>query len=124
MKRTAAITVLAALSVLGLTGCSQVSPGGSAPSPSSTVKPLVVTPAQENSLRTQLRAVDERLDTPRVLPNAVQMCKMIQRGMPEKAQREQAERIFFRGENPAAAAPEGGVDRVLEVIRTAGFCPA
>lgn len=123
MKRIAAI-MLTALSLLALTGCAQGGAGSATPQPTSTAKPVVFTPAQENSLRAELRTVDASLDSPRVLPNAMQMCKMIQRGMPERAQKQQAERIFFRSENPTAPVPDGAADRVLEVIKTAGFCPA
>jgi hypothetical protein len=123
MKRIAAIT-LTALSLLALTGCSQGAAGQSTPQPTSTAKPVIFTPAQENSLRSELRTVDVSLDSPRVLPNAVQLCRMIQRGMPERAQKEQAERLFFRAENPSAPVPAGAADHVLEVIKTAGFCPA
>ena len=44
--------------------------------------------------------------------------------MPERAQREQAERIFFQSGGSAAAAPEGAVDRIIQVINTNGFCQA
>lgn len=64
MKRTATIPVLAALSLLALTGCSQGSGQEAAPSPSTTVKAVVFSPAQENTLRTQLRSVDVSLDIP------------------------------------------------------------
>lgn len=124
MKRTAAITVLAALSVLGLTGCSRGSGGEAAPQPTPTAKSVVFTPAQENTLRTQLRAVDPSLDTPRVMPNVMMVCKMMQRGTPEQAQRDQAERIFFRAADPNAAVPAGAPDRIIEVIKTNGFCRA
>lgn len=49
---------------------------------------------------------------------------MIQRGMPDKVQREQAERIFFRAEDPSVPVLTGAADRVLEVTKGSGFCSA
>ncbi len=50
------------------------------------------------------------------------LCKTMARGMPERAQREQVERIFFRSEDPAAAVPEGAADRIIGVIKSEEFC--
>ena len=123
MPKNAIVAALAALAVLGLTGCAQGAAEASSPSPAA-VKPVVLTPAQENSLRGELRAIDPALDTPRVLPNAMMLCKTMARGMPERAQREQVERIFFRDGNNAGAIPEGAADRIIEVIKAKGFCQA
>ncbi len=110
MTRSTALAAVLTLAVLSLTGCAQGAGDASTPSPSAA-KPVVVTPAQENSLRGELRAIDPALDTPRVLPNAMMLCKTMARGMPERAQREQVECIFFRDGSPAAAVPEGAADR-------------
>lgn len=111
---------VAALAVLALTGCAQDAAGQSATAPSA--KPAVITPAQEASLRDELRAVVQSLDTPRAMPNVMVVCKMIQRGTPEQAQREQVERVFFRSADPNAAVPAGAPDRIIEVIKVNGFC--
>lgn len=124
MNKAASIAALAAVSVMTLAGCAQGPAGEAAARPSAAAKPMMVTPAQEASLRTELRAVDKSLDTPQVLPDLVMMCKMIQRGMPDRVQRDQVERIFFRSADPAAAVPDGAADRILKVINSNGFCQA
>lgn len=120
MKKTAFIHALVALSVMPMAGCAQDPAGQSAPG--LAAKPVVVAPAQEASLRKELRAIDPTLDTPHMLPDLVLMCKTIQRGMPEQARRDQAERIFFRSGDRAAAVPARAADRILKVITTNGFC--
>lgn len=123
MPKNAIIAALCALAVLSLTGCAQGAAEASSPSPSA-VKPVVITPAQENSLRGELRAIDPALDTPRALPNAMMLCRTMARGMPELAQREQVERTFFRDGNRAASVPDGAADRIIGVIKSNGLCRA
>lgn len=121
MTKNANIAALAALTVLSLTGCAQGAADASTPCPSAA-KPVVISSAQENSLRGGMRAIEPALATPLVLPNAMMVCKTMARGMPERAQREQVERVFFRDGNPAGAVPEGAADRIIGVIKAAGFC--
>lgn len=116
----AALTVLSGLLISGCAG---------APSPGPTaVKSAAAMPspsaAQQASLTAEFKKIHPALDSPRMVGDAVQDCRLILRGIPEAAQIANAKR-FLRGAKIApGAASEEAVKKFVQIIKTNGFCKA
>lgn len=78
--------------------------------------------AQKASLTAEFKKIDPTLDTPQAIENARRTCTMIQRGGPEAAQLSFARRVLRDANIKPGAASDEAAKKIVEVIKSNGFC--